>query len=492
VPVEPLTPTASPEHARSAVSGLRWIGSARIITQVLTWTMTLFTVRLLTPHDYGLVATAGLFTVFASLLLDGGLSYLLVSERGLSARQYGAAFTWVLLMSLALGAVVVSIAPLAALFFRAPALGTVLRVAAFQLPLWALLVVPAALLAREMRFRESALAQLLGSVVQGIATLAMAYSGAAYWALIVGTMVGTATRGAMQWLFLQERLLPNAQFRTLLPLWNKCFHMVGQRVVYFFTSDFDTLMLGRLAGPSALGSYSLAKTLAHTALDQLSGVVGQVAVPVFASKGEDRDAQIEGLLTLVSAVSVLIFPLFWLMGVLSPVALPLLLGARWTNLVIPFMAFTFILPLRGIYALLDSAVVGTGRVATTFKNILTWSAIMLPLLFVAAHYGPNVAACAWIVGFPVVFWLSMRRIARAFGTRISLLLRPALAPLIWSAASCAIVELSVLLMQQRLIPVAQLAAEVLIAGACYWVLMRHFARGQYEHILGLALRVVGR
>ena len=480
-----------PLTAGHAMSGLRWIGSARILTQAITWGMTLFTVRLLQPHDYGLVATAALFTVFANLLLDGGLSLLLVSEGGLSPRQYGAALSWVLMLSVGLAALVFAIAPEAAEFFKTPALMRVLQVSTLQLPLCALLVVPQALLAREMRFRETALAQFLASIIQGAATLAMAYAGAAYWSLVFGTMIGTAIRAGTQWLYLRERPVPNFHFGTLQPLLRKCVHMLGQRVVYFFTSDFDILVLGRLAGPTALGSYSLAKTLAHTALDQLSGVVNQVSVPVFAGKRDDVRAQIDGLLFLISTISVLVFPLFWLTGVLSQVALPLLLGARWSKLVVPFMVFSFILPLRSIYTLLDSALVGTGRVSTTFKNMLTWSAIMIPLLLVTARFGANAAAGAWLIGFPLVFWLSMRRLARVFATQTSLLLRPIWSPLTWAAASGAIVELAQLLLQHRLPPLAQLAVETAIAGACYWALMRHFARPQYVQVLRAALRLVG-
>ena len=424
---------------QSAISGLRWIGSVRLITQLVTWSMTLFTVRLLQPHDYGVVATAGLFTVFANLLLDGGLSLLLISERNLSDRQLGAAFSWVLIGASVLGALIISMAPLAALFFRTPDLTRVLQVSALQLPLWALLVVPQAMLTRTMHFREIALAQFVASVVQGAMTLLLAYAGAAYWSLVVGMMVGATVRTVMQWAAVSERPKPNLHFRDLQPLLRRGSHLLGQRITYFFTADFDTLVLGRLAGPTALGSYSLAKTLAHTALDQLSGVVNQVSVPVFAGKREVGE-QISGLLQLITLVSLVVFPFFWIAGVLSQVAFPLLFGVRWEKLVVPFMAFSFVLPFRSVYTLLDSAIVGTGRVSTTFKNMLTWSAIMIPLLLFSAHYGANAAACSWILGFPLVFWLSMRRISRAFTTDLRTLMRPLLAPVLFAAAASLLAE----------------------------------------------------
>jgi O-antigen/teichoic acid export membrane protein len=390
-----------------------------------------------------------------------------------------------------LGAIIVFTAPLAALFFRTPDLTRVLQVSALQLPLWALLVVPQALLTRTMHFREMALAQFVASVTQGAVTLLMAYGGAAYWALVTGTMVGATVRTVMQWAAVSERPKPNLDFRDLRPLLRQGAHLLGQRITYFFTADFDTLVLGRLAGPTALGSYSLAKTLAHTALDQLSGVVNQVSVPVFAGKRE-LEEQVSGLVQLITLVSLVVFPFFWIAGVVSQVAFPLLFGARWEKLVVPFMAFSFVLPFRSVYTLLDSAIVGTGRVSTSFKNMLTWSAIMIPLLLLSAHYGPNAAACSWILGFPLVFWLSMRRISRAFGTDLRTLLRPLVAPVVFASASCLLAEAISLRTSGRIPAVAQLVLEGAAAVGCYGVVVRWRAPLQYRQALQMVLRLVGR
>jgi teichuronic acid exporter len=483
--------SAARVSGQSAISGLRWIGSARLITQIVTWSMTLLTVRLLQPHDYGVVATAGLFTVFANLLLDGGLSLLLVSERNLSERQLGAAFSWVMVTASVFAAGIALIAPAAALFFKTPDLTRVLQVSALQLPLGALLVVPQALLARRMHFRELALAQFVASVVQGGVTLLMAYVGAAYWALVTGILLGATIRAAMQWMVLDERPKPNLNFRDLQPVLRKGGHLLGQRITYFFTSDFDTLALGHLAGVTALGSYSLAKQLAHTALDQLSSVVNQVSVPVFAAKGE-LEEQILGLVQLITLVSLVVFPFFWIAGVVSQVAFPLLFGSRWEKLVVPFMAFSFVLPFRSVYTLLDSAIVGTGRVSTTFKNMLTWSAIMIPLLGISAHYGAKAAACSWILGFPFVFWFSMRRISRVFGTHLTVFLRPLAAPIALAAIACGLAEVIYVTTGERIPRLVRMILEGTAAVGCYWLLIRWCAPLQYRRAMDLVLRLVRR
>lgn len=492
MPQEPLHSQAGVGRLDSAMHGLRWIGTARIFAQLVTWGLTIFTVRLLEPRDYGIVATSGLFTVLAGLLLDGGLGVVLISRRESSAQVKGAAVSGVLIVSVVLAALIVAIAPAGGTFFHSQAVVNVLRVSALQLPLTALTVVPAALLAKQMKFRELALAQSLASVIQGVATLGMAYAGAAYWSLIWGTLLGICVRAAVQWLCLRDRPTPNLDLKALRPLWASGSQMVGQRVLYFITGDFDTFLLGRLGGQIVLGSYSLAKTLSHSILDQLAGIVNQVSMPAFAANIDDHKAQIDGFLLVISAASTLVFPLFWLMAILSQVAFPLVFGSRWTSLIVPFMAFSSILPLRSVYTLLDSAIVGAGRIPTTFRNMITWSAIMIPLLSVGARFGANAAAVTWVIGFPIVFWFATRRIATTFKTDIQLLLRPMLRPALCAAASCVVVEVAQLQIKEHLPPALELAIESALGGMCYWALMRQYAHVQYDLVIGLTRRLLRR
>ena len=468
--------------------GLRWIGTARLFAQLVTWSLTIVTVRLLSPSDYGLVATSGLFTVLATFLMDGGLSVVLVSRRDLSPRMQGAAMMVVLLASLVLAGAIAAAAPFGAHLFNNEALTNVLRVAALQLPLAALSVVPTTLLSKGLQFKALALAQAGSSVLQGITMLALAWLGAGYWSLIIGTLVGSAARASMLWLGLKHRPSPNFDFATLGRVWRSGIQMVGQRLVYFSAQDFDTFMLGRLGGSAVLGSYSLAKTLSHSPLDQLAGIVNQVSLPAFAAKGGDDQGQYQALLLLISTVATLVFPLFWLGGALSQAALPLLFGDRWAPMIVPFMAFTFMLPFRSLFALLDSAVVGTGRVSTTFSNMVTWAVIMMPLLFLSSHFGANWTAASWCVGFPAVFIISMWRIARAFGVHLRELLRPIAAPLVASLTSALVVQLVIMQTRAHMPLIAQLLIGATIGLVCYGLLIRQFARPHFDRARGLAGR----
>jgi teichuronic acid exporter len=479
-------------HTHRAVRGLRLVGSARLLSQCVTWSLTAVTVRLLQPGDYGLVATSGLFTILASMVMDGGLSPMLISRRDVSGRVQGAATVGVFLLASVFAAAIALAAPAGAAFFKNQALVAVLRVSSLQLPLSALSVVPFALLSKEMYFGRIAVIQTATSIAQGLATLAMAYWGEAYWALIYGTLFGATIRACGLWLALKERPSLNWRLWELRPILRNSVHMVGQRLLYFVSADFDTFILSRLTGAVELGPYSLARTLSHAALDQISGTVNQVTLPSFAAKAGDQIAQLGALRVMLALTAAIVFPLFWLLGAISPTAFPLVFGPHWSALIFPFTAFTLMLPLRTVYALVDTAVIGTGNTSTTFKNMIVWTLIMVPILLLGAIFGARGEAVAWVIGFPLVFVSAMHRIAGRFGVALSELLQPLLAPAACAAATAGAVEVLALFLGPILPPLVLLTIELMLAAGLYWLLMVRFGRSHYDQVTGLALQLLGR
>lgn len=477
-------------HADRTLRGLRHIGGARVFTQLVTWGLTAVTINLLQPRDYGLIAMAGIFTSFAQLLLDGGLAEVLISQRDLPERVQGAAASAVFLISLVFALIVAAIAPAASAFFRSPQLTAILIVSAFYLPLVALDVVPVALLSRSMDFGRIALTQMVSSVIQGLATLGLAYTGRAYWALIVGNFIGTGIRVGLLWLSLERKPWPNLYLGALRPLLRNSSQMIGQRLAYFSIENFDLFILSRFGGAETLGPYAVARTLSHSALNQIAGIVNQVSVPAFAAKA-DADSQLRGLLSMIALASAILFPLFWIMGIASQLGLPLVFGARWSNLVVPFLAFATVLPLRGVHTLLGSSVVGTGRMSTTFKNTLSWALISMPCMLLGVTKGTNGVALSWIVAFPIVFYVAIRRIARSFSASASMLLQPMATPAACAAAS-ALAAQAVLWVGPSLSlpPAALLAVQCFVGPLCYWALYRRLDRAHYSQTLSVIRRVV--
>ena len=480
---------ANISHTDKALRGLRQIGSARLITQVVTWSLTAITVHLLDPRDYGLVATAGIVTTLSQMLLDGGLAPTLISQRELPKSLQGTAMSAVLIFSLLLAAIIFTTAPLVAAFFRSPPLRLILQVQALEPPLTALGVAPTVLLSKRMQFKSLARIQLTVGISQGLLVLALAYGGARYWALIIGDLLGMSFRALLLWMSLDERPTPALSLRTLQPLIQQSGHMIAQRLSYFVISNFDIFLIGRVWGPITLGTYSVAKSLAHTAVDKIQGVTGQIAVPAFAGNTDVTD-QYRNLFNVISVSAALAFPLFWTMGVVSQVALPILFGTQWLTLVLPFIAFASILPLRAIYSILNSALVGTGRTSISFRNTLTWLALLLPFILVGVTKGADGVALSWSAAFPFAFYLAMRRVAKVFAVSASTLLKPLSKPALCAAAGVLTAEGILLVCSHHLPSSIVLVLQTAVSAASYLTLLRYLSRTQYDQTLSFLRRVV--
>lgn len=478
-------------QTEKALRGLRHLGIAQLLTQIVTWALTAITVHILTPRDYGLIATAGMFTIFAQMLVDGGLTEVLVSYRELSIDMQGAAITAVFLIASFLGTAIFSVAPLAANFFHSHPLTEILDVSALYLPLTALGFAPGVLLTKQMQFKHLGRIQLITGIFQGVSTVALAYAGEAYWALIIGNFLGMGLRVFLLWHAVDQRPRPNFRFRELRPVLRNGSHMIGQRFSYFGLDNLDVFLLSRYWGASELGPYSVARTLAHTALDKISRVTRQVSVPTFAAKPDTSD-QLRGLLTVISVAATVSFPLFWIMAVSSQIALPMIFGTRWLNMVVPFSAFAAILPFRTIYTLMGSSLVGTGRVSLTFKNSLTWLGILTPFLAIGVTQGAEGVALGWAAAFPIVFYVTTRRIARAFSIEPAELLNPLLKPIICAALSASAAEFALLSLAHHLSSSLILTCQCTLASLSYLALLRLLSQTQFKQTLSLMRRIAQR
>ena len=105
VPAGPGPTTEAPTLSldRSLASGIAWTAGMRSATQALQWAAALLVVRLLTPHDYGLVGMAMAFLGLTRLLSEFGLSASIVQHHHLTTSQIARLNTMSLLMELVCG-----------------------------------------------------------------------------------------------------------------------------------------------------------------------------------------------------------------------------------------------------------------------------------------------------------------------------------------------------------------------------------------------------
>ncbi|MGE5623132.1 MAG: lipopolysaccharide biosynthesis protein [Bacillota bacterium] len=397
------------------LTGLKWVGAGKLVTQLITWSMTFFVLRLLSPSDYGVVALSTAITGLFALIAEFGFGAAITQAKDVDKEQLGNLFGFALLLNGAATLLAMAMAPLVAFIYAEPRLTAVIQAAACQFVIAALAILPDAQLRRAMRFREMAKTEFASGVAGGILTLGCTYFGLAYWSLVLGVLCTALVRVLLLHFLVREWIWPSFSLKPVRELVAFGGLTMTGRIVGHFLAQADILIAGIFFGREALGIYSVAMQLASLPLSRVMSIVNQVAFPVIARMRNDGTGSASQLLTGGKMITYLLFPALWGLAAVAPFVVTLFMGEHWQAAILPLQLVCLALPLRAISTLLTTAISAAGRADIDLRNTLTGAAVLPACFLIGIHFGVEGLASAWIVGIPFMVFFNVRRTAGPLG-----------------------------------------------------------------------------
>ncbi len=368
--------------------------------------------RLLTPADFGIAALITVVVSIAQAYVDLGMSSAIVHRQHATAMQLSTVY-WV---SAAAGVGVAVMfwiaAPVVAVALGREDLAPLARVAALILLIGPLGQPFQMMLQRDLRFGTLAAADVVGAVV-GLATSVMlVVRGWGVAGLVWGQVASVVARALLfccaQW----PRWKPRAVFERehLRGFVTFGLFQLGERTINVLGYNLDKLILGGLAGSTALGLYNVAYQLVMRPLSVVSPVVQRVAFPVFA-RVQGNDARLrEGYLEAIRAVALLLFPLLALTAALADAVVNVLLGPAWADSAGPVRWLAMLAMFVAIGNPIGAVLLAKGRVRLGFYLNVWMVMLYLAATVLGARGGAEGVArsltIATAIGlFPVGFWV---------------------------------------------------------------------------------------
>jgi O-antigen/teichoic acid export membrane protein len=476
------------------VRGVAWTASVKWVTQVVTWGITLVVARLLAPSDYGLVGMAAIYINLFTLFSEFGIGTAVVTLQDLAEDQVSQLHT----LSLLLGLLGFMISAAAAIplgkFFHAPKLPLVVVVLSGGFIVSGIRTVPYSLLQKELRFKLLAVIEGCQGLVQAVVTLVLAFLGFGYWALVLGIFSFSLTPTFLI-LIWRRQSFAFPRLASIRKAIHYSRHVVIGRLCWASYNDSDFIVAGRVLGEAPLGAYTLAWTLAHTPLEKLSTLINRVTPSVFAAIQNDPEALRRYLRNITGVTALFIFPATVGLALVAPEFVPLVLGAKWSGVIIP-------LELLALHALIRSNVI----LLTPLLNVIgeerfvMWNSVIammiLPISFyIGSRWGTGGIAAGWVIVYPVVqlpvFFRTLRRINLSGFDYLRAL---------WPALSgCAVMAISIQVLkslQGQAFPLyGRLAAEIAIGIAAYLMVLvllhRNYIRGLLRFVSASRLGSIG-
>lgn len=463
------------------ISALRWRALSKLLAQLVSWSSTILVMRQLLPDDYGLMAMGMVVLNVSTLIAEMGMGATVVQAKKVSPELLGAVAGLCIASMTGLYLLIVLASPLLQYLLSEPRLPGLLAIVALQLPLSALGVVPAATSERAMQYKALSLIDLLAYSSAALLTLLAAWAGWGVWALVCSQLSATGLRVLM----LLARfgwVRPKFDFRNHRGVLAFGGTLTITRVIWSLSSQADILVGGKMVGAGALGIYTVAADLANMPLQKISGIANQVVFAALSRLQEKEENLRLAVMRAVGNMAAVGAPLIWGIGAASSTLVPVLLGDKWIQAILPMQLICVAGPLRMVASMLSSASIAQGTVGVDLRNTATTAVMMTPSFIVGAYFGGSTGiALAWAAVYPVVLVINTRRVCRALNMSpwsiLSAVKAPALAALASSGSVLLVARLAAVWP-----PAVVLACEVLAGAAVYFALMSIWMPGFLKDI----------
>ena len=200
--------------------------------------------RLLTPEEIGLYSVAAALVGILQVLREFGIGSYLIQAKDLGQERLDSALGLALVLALLAFGVTWFASPLAARFYDAEGITTVLRVVALNFLLLPFCSICQSLLRRRMKFDQLLRINLVGGVLGVVVTLTLAYEGAGPASQAWGSVATNLALAVGCWLSLGAADRPR---RASIRGWGELVHFGRQSA----TAGVLTRARNCAAGPAA-------------------------------------------------------------------------------------------------------------------------------------------------------------------------------------------------------------------------------------------------
>lgn len=484
-PPAPVPGNDQSSLARQVRSALIWRSGSQIVAQLVQWSATFLVIRILAPADYGLFAMCQVVLTFMAMLNGYGLASGLIQQKQISHREVRQLFGMLIVLNVTLAIAQLSLAPLAAAYYRQPIVGDMLRVQALLYLTTPFIALPYALLSRAMDFRHQAKANITASVASASAALGGALYGLGVWTLVLAPIVLFSVRGAMMTWSARSLVWPSFDFRGAGTIARYGGVMAASQLFWFLQSQADVFIAGRSFSPHTLGIYTTSLFLTQIFVSKFVPPLNEVAFSAYARMQHDPDAIGRAFVRGVRMVMIVAMPFYMGLAATSEPLVLTMLGEKWRETAPVVHLLALAMPFMTLQVLFTPASDARGRPGIGVRNGATGAIILASAFLVGVHWGPTGMGVAWILAYPLYLSISAWRTLPVIGVRARDVAAAVAAPAFGGIAMALVVGL----VDRTLPPLDahwRLAILVPIGAAVYASWMLVFARATIREVIAIA------
>lgn len=390
---------------------IKWSTLGEIASKVLPPLFYVVTARLLTPEDFGIVATSSMIVALASILLDSGFSKVLIQNQEFDIKKMSNIVLYSnIILSVLIYLVLFFSSDLIASFFHDERVSNVLKVSGLSIIIGSLMSVPTALFQKHFEFKKLFYSRFVGAIIPGIISVILAYYSYGYWALVYGSITSMFLQALILWKISNWR--PSWTYDVTIA--KEMFHfskwaMLTALLSWFFMWG-DAFVLGFFFTSHELGLYRTGNYFVGTIIGFVTAPIVPVMYSYFSKIQYNKENVKKALMLSSKVVSFFVLPVGLGLFIMQNPISGLIFGQKWEGIA-PIIGYLAIQQsLAWIVGLNGEAYKAIGRPDIETKTLLFAIPIYLTVYIITAKINFETFILSRILlvfyGFVVHFYYS--------------------------------------------------------------------------------------
>lgn len=381
-------PTLEPNQlTRKAGKGFFWNFLTYGLGKVVVLLTTSILARLLTKDEFGQVAIAVVAINYLSVLKDLGFGLALIQRRDNVNRAANVAFTINVIIGFLLSAITIPLAPWFANYFNDPMVTPVLRWLGVSFAINALGAVHLVWLMRDLDYRSKLIPDMGNTLVKGIISIGMAYTGFGVWSLVFGQIAGAVVSVILVWIILPWRPRLSLDKDMTRELFKFGVSVTSGDILGVFIDNVDYIIVGRLFGLAQLSVYTLAYRLPEMLLIGNLWVMNGVTFPAFSSI-QDKPAEMRrGVLASIRLIQMIAVPIALGLIIAADPIVRLVFGNQWLEAIPVLRVLAVYAWVYSIGYHIGDVYKAIGRPDINLKLSILTVIVIVPSLLIGSKFG---------------------------------------------------------------------------------------------------------
>lgn len=332
---------------KKITSATKWSIFTEGIVKIISPITNLVIARILSPEEFGIVATVIMIISLSDLLTDAGFQKFLIQHKFESDEELDSsacvAFWSNFIISLSLWILICIFSDKIAILVGNVGLGNVIRIASISLIITSFSSIQVGIYRKKFEFKVLAFTRIITKIIPVLITIPLALLGFSYWSIIIGNLIGEFINALI--LTIKSSWKPKLEYdiNILLKMINFCGWTLIESLSGWLVSNIGIFIIGMYYNNYYLGIYKTSITTVSQITSIISSSIINVLFTSLSSLKDDEQEYNNILFKFQRNVGLISMPLGVGIFIFRDTITYILLGSQWNDAVLLIGLWGFII-----------------------------------------------------------------------------------------------------------------------------------------------------